>query len=150
MNDQVNVVVIERDTESRESLRDLLEVGGYSAVAMPSSWAARRFMRHSKTPCIILLNKIGSPKNGLQYLALAEHEEYLLSIALKVMNEKREETIAAARDAPQSIEEQIAVRREHQRAAAEMMRKRPISRLLPVQATNVPALQNDSGFGLTG
>jgi CheY-like chemotaxis protein len=88
MDQQFNILIVDRDTNARESLRDLLETEGYFSSAT-SPEEAPDLLQSAEGPCIVLLHTLGSPKNGLQHLAVLEHEQYLLGIAWDVLQESR-------------------------------------------------------------
>jgi CheY-like chemotaxis protein len=84
---QMNVLIVDADADARESLRDLLEAEGYAAMSAPPGREALYIIRQADVPCIVLLNKIGTAHTSLQHLAVLEHEQDMLMVALEVLNE---------------------------------------------------------------
>jgi CheY-like chemotaxis protein len=96
---QINVVIVEPDADARECLRDLLEAEGYAAMSAPPGQEALHLLRQSPVPCVVLLNKIGTAQTSLQHLAVLEHEEGMLMIALDVLAESTCDGVVVERTA---------------------------------------------------
>lgn len=129
MYDQVKILIVDSDSNAREALRDVLEVEGFAAVsAAPGSES--RLMVRGDVPCIVLLNKMGEPKTGLDYVKLAEHEQYLLGIALEVMNAANgpdEEEAVELAPASLPFMQMIEDRRAFQLSVARRNGSRPVA-----------------------
>lgn len=145
MDKQVGVLVVDRDVDVREGLRDVLEVEGYS-VASASPGIAARIALATTGPRIVLLGRMGTPRTGLDFVRVVEQERYLLDIALKVIDDSASEepevtpmndatcsgesAVQAARR--EALEDLIAERRAHQLAVAKKMRRQQVAQLAAV------------------
>jgi CheY-like chemotaxis protein len=94
---QLNVLIVDPDVDARECLRDLLEAEGYATMSAPPGTEALYMVRQTDAPCIVLLNKIGTARTSLQHLAVLEHEQDVLMVALDVLNQNGESARARLR-----------------------------------------------------
>jgi CheY-like chemotaxis protein len=137
MNVQLNVLIVDPDTDARECLRDLLEVEGYHVMSAPPGAEAAHLIRQSEEPCIVLINMIGVAETGLQHLALVEHEKSLLDVALKVLNESRglDDKIATESGDASPAVETLQERHLFQLAmTAPLPKVRPLAKLVKTSA----------------
>ena len=137
MQEQLNILIVDRDADARECLRDLLEVEGYAAMAAPPGSEALHLVRGADVPCIILLNSIGRPRTGLEQMALLEQETYLLEVALSVLNGASEGPTAVrlTNGDPSPSKETLEERHLFQLAMTERRAEvHPISRLVRTSA----------------
>lgn len=121
----LNIVIVERDTESREALEDLLTGEGIEVQSFASAQAAISHLKEKSG--IVLLHTIAVPITGLGFVALAEHEEYLLDIARKLIGPEPEEEPETEPSEPSDatssrIQSAIEDRLLLQKAAAQKMR----------------------------
>lgn len=135
MQKQLGVLVVDRDADVREGLRDILAVEGYAAACASPGIAARIALATSG-PCIVLLGHTATPRNGLEFVKMGEQESFLLDIAMKVITSTNtadaesdklmdakmmERAVEAARR--EAVEDMIADHRAYQRAVVRRARR---------------------------
>lgn len=134
MNDRLSVLIVDRNRTTRESLRDLLEVAGYDAEATRPGAPASQALEKVTSPCIVLLDHIDSPRNGLDFVRMAEHEEYLLAIAARIVRGE------ALEEAEEGVVQPTGAKQKHK--SGEYVRVRPVAPP-PESGVDVSALVAD-------
>jgi CheY-like chemotaxis protein len=59
-----HILVIEDDTDLRETLKDLLEMEGFNVVTASNGWEGLRQIEQNGQPCLILLDLMMPMRNG--------------------------------------------------------------------------------------
>jgi CheY-like chemotaxis protein len=140
---QMNVLIVDRDVDARECLRDLLEAEGYAAMSAPPGTEALHLVRQSDAPCIVLLNKIGTAQTSLQHLAVLEHEQDMLMVAVDVLNQNGAQDVARTDNDPEPacaclVDHRMVDRRAFQQALNARLRDlHPIRGLVKTSAERV-------------
>jgi CheY-like chemotaxis protein len=143
MTKQLNVLIVDPDVDARECLRDLLEAEGYAALSAPPGPEALHLVRQADVPCLVLLNSIARPETALQYLAVLEHEQDMLLVALGVLNESGGQSVEATDNDPSAacaclIDYRMVNRRAFQKALnARLRHQHPIRGLVKTSAERV-------------
>ncbi len=132
-----------QDADARECLRDLLEAEGYAAMSAPPGQEALHLVRQADVPCIVLLNKIGTAQTSLQHLAVLEHEQDMLMVALDVMNQSNSAMVDMTDTDPTPacaclVDHRLSNRRAFQQALSSRLREmHPIRGLVKTSAERV-------------
>jgi CheY-like chemotaxis protein len=74
------VLVVEDDSDIRETLRDTLEVEGYTVLTATNGKDAIDTLHHMERPCLILLDLMMPIMNGLEFLAACRKDDALVTI----------------------------------------------------------------------
>lgn len=120
---KLNVLVVAPNRDARETLRDLLDVEGFTAIEASDSNEGRVHLERCENPCVVLLNLVAAPRTGLDFVRLAEHEAFLLRIGERIIRD----TTEAPQEEDSKVEyltvaELIARRRQHQQKVARTLR----------------------------
>jgi CheY-like chemotaxis protein len=70
-----HIVVIEDDTDLRETLKDLLEMEGFSVVTASNGREGLRQIEQNGQPCLILLDLMMPVMNGWEFLQALRQEK---------------------------------------------------------------------------
>jgi CheY-like chemotaxis protein len=70
-----HIVVIEDDTDLRETLKDLLEMEGFSVVTASNGREGLRQIEQNGQPCLILLDLMMPVMNGWEFLEALRQEK---------------------------------------------------------------------------
>ncbi|MBV0882003.1 response regulator [Noviherbaspirillum sp. L7-7A] len=70
-----HIVVIEDDTDLRETLKDLLEMEGFSVVTASNGREGLRQIEQNGQPCLILLDLMMPVMNGWEFLEALRREK---------------------------------------------------------------------------
>jgi CheY-like chemotaxis protein len=73
-----HIVVIEDDTDLRETLKDLLEMEGFSVVTASKGREGLRQIEQNGQPCLILLDLMMPVMNGWEFLETLRREKAAL------------------------------------------------------------------------
>jgi CheY-like chemotaxis protein len=73
-----HIVVIEDDTDLRETLKDLLEMEGFSVVTASNGREGLRQIEQNGQPCLILLDLMMPVMNGWEFLETLRREKAAL------------------------------------------------------------------------
>lgn len=71
-----NIVVIEDDTDLRETMKDLLEMEGFSVLAAENGKAGMELIERSGKPCLILLDLMMPVMNGWEFLEAMHRDQH--------------------------------------------------------------------------
>lgn len=69
------ILVIEDDLDIRESLKDLLEMEGFSALTAENGQEGLRILGEIAEPCLILLDLMMPVMNGWEFLEVLKNEQ---------------------------------------------------------------------------
>jgi CheY-like chemotaxis protein len=70
-----HILVIEDDTDLRETLKDLLEMEGFNVVTASNGWEGLRQIEQNGQPCLILLDLMMPMMNGWEFLEALRREK---------------------------------------------------------------------------
>jgi len=63
-----NIIVVEDDDAIRDTIREVLELEGYTVQAFPNGKTALDALSHCEAPCLILLDLMMPVMNGWEFL----------------------------------------------------------------------------------
>jgi CheY-like chemotaxis protein len=91
------VLIVEDDTDLRESLADLLQDEGYRVAGAANGEEALQYLRTSPPPCIVLLDLMMPVMNGWELREHMQQDPLLSSIPVAIVTGVRntEDRIAA-------------------------------------------------------
>jgi two-component system chemotaxis response regulator CheY len=75
IGDHVSVMIVEDDSDIRESLESALEIEGYHSVTAQNGLEAVNLLEHGTRPCLILLDLMMPVMDGWEFLDRRAHEE---------------------------------------------------------------------------
>lgn len=87
-----NILVVDDDTDLRETLQVLLDDSGYGVTAVASGKAALEKLKTGVRPTLILLDLMMPEMNGWQFLEHARADEVLDAIPVVIMTARRKGT----------------------------------------------------------
>jgi CheY-like chemotaxis protein len=137
MKTQMAVLVVDRDADARECLRDLLEAEGYLTMSAPFGKEAQHLVENG-CPAIALVGLIAKPTTGLEQLAIVEQEQYFLEIAIEVLNSANKVLVAQDDSLPSVAVESLEERHLFQLA---MCSRKPLRPLAKLSKAHAPGLQ---------
>lgn len=95
-----NILVIEDDPAIRQTLKDVLEIEGYSvATAVNGKDGADQLLRGQSRPCAILLDLMMPTNNGWQFLDFQKNDPQFQKIPVIVCSAYEESAKAIHPDA---------------------------------------------------
>ncbi|RYE95767.1 MAG: response regulator [Oxalobacteraceae bacterium] len=71
----LNIVVIEDDTDLRETMKDLLEIEGFSVLVAENGMEGMKLIERSGKPCLILLDLMMPVMNGWEFLDAMQRDQ---------------------------------------------------------------------------
>jgi CheY-like chemotaxis protein len=82
-----SVLIVEDDPEIRETLKEIIELEGYTAFTAPDGRKALELLRGSaQRPCLVLLDLMMPVMNGWELLDLREQDLKLATIPVVVVS----------------------------------------------------------------
>lgn len=69
-----NIVVIEDDPDLRETIRELLEIEGFSVITAENGLEGLNAIERTGTPCLILLDLMMPVMNGWEFLEARQRD----------------------------------------------------------------------------
>lgn len=87
-----NIVIIEDDVDLRETMKELLEIEGFTVVTAENGREGMKLIEHDVTPCLILLDMMMPVMNGWEFLDTMQRERQAL------LAETRVAVVSAAAD----------------------------------------------------
>lgn len=82
-----SVLIVEDDPEIRETLKEIIELEGYSALTAPDGQKALEILRElSIRPCLVLLDLMMPVMNGWELLEHRERDVILAAIPVVVIS----------------------------------------------------------------
>ena len=79
-----NIVVIEDDTDLRETMKELLEMEGFSVLAAENGREGMKLIERNGTPCLILLDLMMPVMNGWEFLEAMQRDQQTLLTQTRV------------------------------------------------------------------
>jgi CheY-like chemotaxis protein len=73
-----HIVIIEDDVDLRETMRDLLEMEGFSVCTAENGKAGLKLIENSGKPCLILLDLMMPEMNGWEFLEAMQRDKQAL------------------------------------------------------------------------
>jgi CheY-like chemotaxis protein len=83
------ILVVDDDSDLRETLQMLLEQSGFQATTAPNGQAALEALRTGERPILILLDLMMPDMNGWQFLESVRADPSLSSIPIVIMTAHR-------------------------------------------------------------
>ena len=87
-----NIVIIEDDVDLRETMKELLEIEGFSVVTAENGREGMKLIEGDVMPCLILLDMMMPVMNGWEFLDAMQRERQAL------LAETRVAVVSAAAD----------------------------------------------------
>jgi CheY-like chemotaxis protein len=88
----LNIVIIEDDADLRETMKELLEMEGFSVITAENGQAGMELIERNGKPCLILLDMMMPVMNGWEFLDAMQREPHAL------LTENRVAVVSAAAD----------------------------------------------------
>lgn len=105
--DRQKILVVEDVAEIRESLKDLLEISGYSVITASNGREAMDHLNQNPSPSLILLDLMMPVMNGWEFLEQREKSEKLLNIPVVVTTAAGESKLQDVKNANAVIKKPI-------------------------------------------
>lgn len=80
----MNIVIIEDDADLRETLKELLEIEGFSVLAAENGREGLKLIERNGKPCLILLDLMMPVMNGWEFLDAMQREQQAILAETKV------------------------------------------------------------------
>lgn len=82
-----SVMIVEDDSEIRETLKEIIELEGYTVYTAPDGKKALEMLRNAQDrPCLVLLDLMMPVMNGWELLELREQDVLLATIPVVVVS----------------------------------------------------------------
>lgn len=70
------ILIVEDDSDTRETIKDVLELEGFKVSTAQNGRAALRLLEDIRSPCLILLDVMMPVMNGIEFMdAISERED---------------------------------------------------------------------------
>lgn len=79
-----NIVVIEDDTDLRETMRDLLEMEGFTVLVAENGREGMQLIANNCKPCLILLDLMMPVMNGWEFLEAMHRDQQAMLAQTRV------------------------------------------------------------------
>jgi CheY-like chemotaxis protein len=79
-----NIVIIEDDADLRETMKELLEIEGFSVVTAENGREGMELIERNGRPCLILLDMMMPVMNGWEFLDAMQRERQALLAGTRV------------------------------------------------------------------
>lgn len=79
-----NIVIIEDDVDLRETMKELLEIEGFSVVTAENGREGMKLIERNIMPCLILLDMMMPVMNGWEFLDAMQREPRTLLAGTRV------------------------------------------------------------------
>ena len=80
----VNIVIIEDDADLRETMKELLEIEGFSVATAENGQEGMKLIEQNGKPCLILLDMMMPVMNGWEFLDAIQRERQALLAEIRV------------------------------------------------------------------
>ena len=89
---QQNIFIIEDDADLRETMKELLEIEGFSVITAENGQEGMKLFERNGKPCLVLLDMMMPVMNGWDFLDAMQREPHAL------LAENRVAVVSAAAD----------------------------------------------------